>query len=208
MATWSDQPLCTSVSARPSERCYLHCCARGVRWLIVAVLAVVRLGSAEAAAQKATLDHVLAIVDGQIIMHSDVRAFIDLRLVNIPTGPNQEVEVLSLLIERRVVLDQVDRFVVAEPAPEVVDRRLDLVQSRLPGGAGLDRILERVGLTADDLRQLVADDIRRDAYLADRFGVVAEGLREAATANWVTDLVRRARVRRVAGTQSPPGNRE
>lgn len=135
-------------------------------------------------------------------MHSDVRAFIDLRLAEIAPGPRQEADVLTFLIERRVVLDQVDRFVVAEPDPEVVDRRLDVVLSRLPSDTDLDRILARVGLTHDDLRQVVADEIRRDAYLADRFGRVEDRLRGAATADWISDLLRRAQIRRVS---SPDG---
>ncbi len=196
MATWSDRPPSTSVSARPFER-------RVIRWLSVGVGIVAVLVPAPAAAQTATLDRILAIVDGQIIMHSDVRAFIDLGLVDIPAGPSQEAEVLTWLIERRVVLDQVDRFVVADPDPGAVDQRLDLVRSRLPGDVELDLILERVGLASDDLRQLVADDIRRDAYVADRFDVVADGLREAAIGDWVADLVRRAQVRRVPSTEMP-----
>ena len=167
--------------------------------MIVAVLA-----PAATLAQTTTLDRILAIVDGQILMHSDVRAFIDLGLVDIPAGPSQEVEVLTWLIERRVVLDQVDRFVVAEPDPGAVDRRFDLVRSQLPGDTELEVILDRVGLTSDDLRQLVADDIRRDAYLADRFQAVTDGLREAAIRDWVADLVRRAQIRRVPRPEGLP----
>ena len=180
-----------------------------LRWLIIAALSVAVVASTGAAQQTVTLDRILAIVDGQIIMHSDVRAFIDLRLVDLPAGPSQEVDVLTFLIERRVMIDQVDRFVVAEPAPDLVDRRIDLIRSRLPGGAAeLDVILDRVGFASDALRQLVADDIRRDAYLADRFDVVAVGLRETAVTDWVADLVRRAQVRRVSSGASLPGRPE
>ena len=208
MATWSDRPPSTSVSARRFKLRHGSGPARGIRWPCVGVLIVAVLVPAPAAAQTATLDSILAIVDGQIIMHSDVRAFIDLGLVDIPAGPNQEIEVLTWLIERRVVLDQVNRFAVAEPDPSAIDRRLDLVRSRLPDDAELDLILDRVGLAPDDLRQLVADDIRRDAYLADRFEVVADGLREEAIGNWVEDLVRRAQIRRVSSTESPLGGPE
>ena len=169
--------------------------------LIVAVLV-----PAPTAAQTVTLDRILAIVDGQIIMYSDVRAFIDLGLVDIPAGPSQEVEVLTWLIERRVVLDQVNRFVVAEPDPAAVDRRLDLVLSQVPGDVELELILDRVGLAPADLRQLVADDLRRDAYLVDRFEVVADGLLEAAISDWVKDLVRRAQVRRVSSSEGETGH--
>ena len=206
MATWSDRPPCTSVSARPSDHRRAPRRVGRLRWLIIAALSLAVVAPTGAAQLTVTLDRILAIVDGQIIMHSDVRAFIDLRLVDLPAGPSQEVDVLTFLIERRVLIDQVDRFVVAEPAPDLVDRRIDLIRSRLPGGvAELDVILDRVGFASDDLRQLVADDIRRDAYLADRFDVVAVGLRETAVTDWVGDLVRRAQVRRVPSGASLPG---
>ena len=205
MATWSDQPLCTSVSAKPSDHTYVHRPVCRPTWLIVGVLVAVVWGSAHPGAQTSTIDRILAIVDGQIIMHSDVRAFIDLRLVEIPAGPRQEADVLTFLIERRVVLDQVDRFVVTAPDPEVVARRLDGIVGRLSGDTDLDRILARVGLTHDDLRQVVADEIRRDAYLADRFGLVEDRLQEAATADWISDLLRRALIRRVPGPDGLPG---
>jgi hypothetical protein len=168
--------------------------------LIVAVLV-----PALAAAQSTILDRILAIVDGQIIMHSDVRAFIDLGLVDISAGPSQEIEVLTWLIERRVVLDQVNRFVVAEPDLDAVDRRLDFVLNQVQGDAEIEVILDRVGLAPADIRQLVADDIRRDAYVVDRFEVVEDGLREAAISDWVAGLVRRAQVRRVSSVEREKG---
>ena len=79
-------------------------------------------------AQTAILDRILAIVDGQIIMHSDVRAFIDLGLVDIPAGPSQEAEVLTWLIERQVVIEEQvdqlrdDRCQLVEVAARYADR--------------------------------------------------------------------------------------
>ena len=84
MATWSDRPPSTLVSARPFRRSDRSPTARGLRWLIVGVVIAAVLVPAPAVAQTAILDRILAIVDGQIIMHSDVRAVIDLGLVDIP----------------------------------------------------------------------------------------------------------------------------
>ena len=156
-------------------------------------------------AQAVTLDRILAIVNGQVITHSDVRAFIDLRLVDIQDGPVPEVEMLNFLIERRVVLDEVNRFVITEPTSVAVDRRLDLLLNQLPDGLELNLVLDRVGLTVGDLRQLLADEIRREVYLVDRFGVTGDERRQVAEADWVAELVRRAQVRRVV---EPPDIRE
>ena len=129
------------------------------------------LSSLAIRAQTETLDRILAIVNGQVILASDVRAFVDLRLVEVEPGPDQEAEVLTYLIERRVILDQVDRFAVAEPSPEMVDRQLNQVRERLSGAGSLAQVLDRVGLSPDDLRQLLTDEIRREGASASRLGL-------------------------------------
>lgn len=198
MVTWSDSQLFISVSGRRSRRDRVDTRLPGSLCSALAIATLLSLvSSVSVITQVVTLDRILAIVNGQVITHSDVRTFIDLRLVEIPAGPVQEVEVLNFLIERRVVLDEVNRFVITEPISVAVDRRLDLLLSRLPDGFELNVVLGRVGLTVADLRQLLADEIRREVYLVDRFGVIGEELRETAEADWVADLVRRAQVRRV-----------
>ena len=119
-----------------------------------------------------TLDRILAIVAGHVIMQSDVRAFVDLQLVPpaTDTRPDRADEVLTYLIERRLVLDEVDRYVVADPPAADVERRLAAVAGRFASEAALAAVLARVGYTADDLRQVLRDDARRDAYVETRFG--------------------------------------
>ena len=165
-------------------------------WGPRAALAGVR---GEAPSEQAALDSILAVVDGHVIMHSDVRAFIDLALVDDAVGPDQEANVLTHLIERRLVLDRVDRFVVAEPTAADVDRRLDVVRQRFSSEAEIMSVLERVGLTYDDLRQVLADEIRLETYLEERFAAVGSLRRAEATAEWVAGLVERAQVTRVGG---------
>ena len=105
-------------------------------------------------------------------MQSDVRAFVDLQLARPGAGAalEREDEVLTYLIERRLVLDEVDRYVVGEPPPADVERRLAAVAARFASESELAAVLSRVGYTADDLRQVLRDDARRDAYVETRFG--------------------------------------
>lgn len=156
----------------------------------------------EAASEQEVLDSILAIVDGHVIMRSDVRAFIDLKLVDDSTGPDQEANVLTYLIERHLVLDRVDRFVVAEPSAADVDRRLEIVRQGFSTEAEIMTVLERVGLTYDDLRQVLADEIRLESYLEERFAAVGNLRRADATAEWVAGLAERAQVTRVGGDRS------
>jgi hypothetical protein len=141
------------------------------------------------------LDRILAVVNGHVIMRSDVRAFLDLGLVDGTSSPADEGTVLTLLIERRVVLDEVDRFVVEEPDPVVVEQRLARLRADLPRGTELEPLLARSGLTLDDLRYLLADDIRREMYLQRRFQVVGDD-RDEAVRDWVGNLLTRAQIRR------------
>ena len=105
-------------------------------------------------------------------MQSDVRAFVDLQLARpgADTPLDREDEVLTYLIERRLVLDEVDRYVVADPPAPDIERRLAAVAARFASEQELAAVLARVGYTADDLRQVLRDDARRDAYVETRFG--------------------------------------
>lgn len=140
---------------------------------ILGVACAVWLGASGAwPAPAETLDRILAIVAGHVIMQSDVRAVVDLHLAGPGTGsdPDREDEVLDYLIERRLILDEVDRYVVADPPPADIERRLAAVAARFASEAELATVLARVGYTADDLRQVLRDDARRDAYVETRFG--------------------------------------
>ena len=141
MVTWSDSQLFISVSGKRSSRDRAHPRFHGSLCSVLAMATLLSLVSSVAViAQAVTLDRILAIVNGQVITHSDVRAFIDLRLVDIQDGPVPEVEVLNFLIERRVVLDEVNRFVITEPTSVAVDRRLDLLLTQLPDGLELNLV--------------------------------------------------------------------
>ena len=107
-----------------------------------------------------------------MIMHSDVRAFIDLKLVDVAQDAEPEVTTLTRLIERWLILDQVDRYVVADPPAVIIERQLTDVRTSFSSEAAFVRALEQVGYTTDDLQQVLRDNARRDAYLEDRFAAV------------------------------------
>ncbi len=127
-------------------------------------------------AQTGTLDRILAVVSGHVIMHSDVRAFIELGLVDVDPigGTNAWKDALSQLVERRLTLDEVDRFVIAGPPPARIDRALEAVRARFAGAGAFTAALAQVGYTEDDLRQVLHDDARRDAYFEERFATASQ----------------------------------
>ena len=163
------------------------------RWILAAV---VLAAGAAGSVQAQPLDRILAVVNGHVIMRSDVRAFLDLGLVDGMSSPADEPGVLTSLIERRVVLDEVGRFVVEEPDPALVERRLARLRADLLPDQELEPLLARSGLTIEDLRYLLADDIRRDTYLQRRFDVGDDARRDQVIGDWVADLLSRAQIRR------------
>ena len=124
--------------------------------------------------QARTLDQILAIVAGHVILQSDVQAFVDLRLpaADNGVGDDSQDDVLTYLIERRLVLDEVERYVAADPPPADVERRVAEVADRFPSEAAFEAALARVGFSRDDLLQVLRDDLRLEAYLENRFGAV------------------------------------
>ena len=118
-----------------------------------------------AIAQPELLDRTLALVGGQPITLSDVRAAIAFGLID-----DEKISIAdatSRLVDRALILREVQRY--APPAPEesAIEARLAEVRKRVVGP--LDPALAAYGFTEARLRAWVRDDLRTDAYLAQRF---------------------------------------
>ena len=119
-------------------------------------------------AQPELIERTLALVGGQAITLSDARATIGLGLVEIPKGADPIASATAQLVDRELVLREVQRY--APPAPEetVVTTRLDEIRTRFPSPV-LAELLQAHGFTEARLRAWVRDDLRMQAYLAQRF---------------------------------------
>ena len=143
-------------------------------------------------AQAQVIDRIMAVVNGQTIMLSDVNAAVEFGLIAPTAGTADPLAfVLERMIERTLILAEVDRFQPPEPDPAEITIRLDAIQKRL-GPAGFDKTLKVTGSTREDLQRFIRNDLRMATYLNQRFGDVAE--RPTAIATWVAELRRRADV--------------
>jgi len=133
-----------------------------------AVALMATLSSATARAE--IIDRILAVVNGAVIMQSDVTMSVRLGMAPSSAGPDLMAVPLDALIERRLVLEEVDRYAPPDPADADVDRRLAEVRAR--AGAAFDVILRESGISVEQLRRQVRDDLRIDAYLLQRFGAM------------------------------------
>lgn len=117
------------------------------------------------------IDRVLAVVDGALIIQSDVLGAIRLGIVTAQAAPDPVPAVLDSLIERRLILAEVDRYAPPDPAEADVDRALEAVRARV-GPAALEATLSQTGSGLDQLRRFLRDDLRIRAYLQQRFGMI------------------------------------
>ena len=170
------------------------CLLRGWRALRLTAIAVAVGGVLCAAVARAeVIDRVLAVVAGQLITLTDVRAAIDLRLQTADGAADPVRAVLSKLIDRELVLAEVERYAPAEPAADAVDREVQRVRARFESAAAMDAALARSGIDEIYLRETLREDLRIRAYLDQRF-TAASVSRQALLDDWLTGLRRRGEV--------------
>ena len=117
------------------------------------------------------IDRVLAVAAGELIMLSDVNAARDLGLVSVDASTDPIGAVLSKLIDRELVLAEVDRYAPPEPAAAAVDRELQKVRERFPTKPAYDAALRRSGIDEKHLRETLRQNLRIRAYEEQRFTV-------------------------------------
>ena len=136
-----------------------------------AVLVLILMAAAAASAE--VIDRVMAIVDGHLITLSDVRRAMTLHLVDRDGAPAGEAVALERLIDRMLILQEVERYAPPEPERAALDKQVSDVERRL-GNGNLVSALSDVDASEAWLRQWVRDDLRMRAYIDQRFAGAAE----------------------------------
>jgi len=154
--------------------CRLRICCR-----VIACVGVLAGGSAAVAASE-IIDRVLAVAAGNLIMLSDVTAAREFGLVAPGPVPDPVRGTLSRLIDRAIILAEVERYAPPEPDADAVDRELQAVRSGFGSPQAFDQALARVGVNAMHLRETLRQNLRIRAYLDQRFTVAAPTDEEVA----------------------------
>jgi hypothetical protein len=137
-----------------------------------ALLAIFLLAMTAAPPVRAeVIDRLLAVVSGQLIMLSDVRAARELGLVATGSDPDAVGSVLRSLVDRALMLTEVERFVPPEPTAEAIDARMQTVRARFASPGAFEAALARSGIDEAQLRQRIREDLLIQAYLDLRFTV-------------------------------------
>lgn len=142
------------------------------------------------------IDRIMAVVGAQPITLSDVLAALQFRLVEPPAGTaDRRAYAVERLIERTLMLAEVERFQPPEPDPIEMTLRIDALERGVGSPAAFDKELGVFGLTRDQLRRHIRDDLRITTYLNQRFGATAaQPERQAIIASWIVELRKRADV--------------
>jgi hypothetical protein len=135
------------------------------------VCALLATGASRAAAAAEIIDRVLAVVSGNLIMLSDVNAVKDLHLMDTAAGADPVRDILPRLIDRALILAEVERYAPPEPDLETVNRRLASVRMIFESPQAFEAALAKVGFNEKHLRETLRQDLRILGYLDQRFTV-------------------------------------
>jgi hypothetical protein len=139
------------------------------------------------------LDRVLAVVGGDVITLTDVTAARDLGLQSVGNAPDPVRAILSKLIDRELVLAEVERYAPAEPSAEAVDVEIAAVRARFPSATAFVETLTRSGIDEKHLRETLRQDLRIRAYEDQRFAAAGDRRQELVD-EWIAALRRRGDV--------------
>ena len=118
-----------------------------------------------------TLDRILAVVSGHVILASDVRAFLEFDLINVDRDADAEHQMLEKLISRRLAIEEVNRYQVGLQSNDRIEYDLALLENRFETKEDFTTALGNSGLIYDDLVQILQDDARVEIYIDERFGM-------------------------------------
>jgi hypothetical protein len=170
--------------------------------LVAVALACGPRPAALAAPQLA--DRIVAVVDGDPILQSDVERAIVLGMVERRAGETPEAlrrRVLDGLVEQRLRVHEVERYGFEQVPVEMIAEQVDAIRARFPSEEAFRRRLADVGLQLAGLEQLVAQQLQVMVYVDELLGArVFVGL-EDIEAHYERVLAPRLRA---AGQPVPP----
>ncbi|HEX9943050.1 MAG TPA: hypothetical protein VGG03_13610 [Thermoanaerobaculia bacterium] len=142
--------------------------------LLVLALAAASAAQAQApSAQTVLQDRVLAVVDEDPILASDLDRVVKLGLERPrpgEAGAQFRRRVLDALIEQRLQFHDIDRFGFEQVPVDEIEKKVAEIRSRFPSEAAFQKALAEVGLDRKKLGQLVARQLLVLTYVDERLG--------------------------------------
>ena len=126
---------------------------------------------AQSALPTELVDRVVAIVDDDPILLSELERAIRLGLVapeENETPASLERRVLDQMIEDRMRRHEVDRYGPRPVDLEVLEAQVAQIEERLGGSSQLDRELDALGMSRGALREMIARQLQVATFVRDR----------------------------------------
>lgn len=134
------------------------------------------------------VDRIVSRVDGRVITLSDIRQARALRLVDDTSSDDAARRALE---NRSLILNELSRAAPLAPSSDAdVNARRGEWLAALGGDPAA--LLQQSGMSQADLDAWIRDDVRIRAYLHRQFGMLNDGERSRATADWIARLRQRA----------------
>jgi peptidyl-prolyl cis-trans isomerase SurA len=129
--------------------------------------------AASPGAKNALKDRVLAVVDEDPVLASDVERVLKLGLQ--PRNPGETDEqyrkrVLDSLIEERLRFHEIDRYGLEQVPVDDIERAVAKVRAGFKDEASFQKAIKEVGLSPKGLRQLMARQLLVLTYVDERLG--------------------------------------
>jgi len=142
------------------------------------------------------IDRIMAVVGTQPITLSEVAAAKQLNLVPVPAETKDATGyVLERMIDRSLMLTEVERFQPPEPDAVEITVQMDRLQARFGSEASFAQALAETGTTREHLQRFFRDSLRMQIYINQRFGTILDPVeREESIGAWVSQLRRRAEI--------------
>jgi peptidyl-prolyl cis-trans isomerase SurA len=129
--------------------------------------------AASPAAKSVLKDRVLAVVDEDPVLASDVERVLKLGLQ--PRNPGETDEqyrkrVLNSLVEERLRFHEIDRYGLEQVPVDDIERAVAKVRAGFKDEASFQKAIKEVGLSPKGLRQLMARQLLVLTYVDERLG--------------------------------------
>jgi hypothetical protein len=116
------------------------------------------------------IERTMAIVDTLVITITDVQTAVALGLVEVsPEAGDPVAAATDRLVDRALMLREVERYAPAEPAEARVEQALAEARVRAAARGGIEHVMAAGGFSESRLRSWLRDDLRIASYLSQRF---------------------------------------
>lgn len=139
--------------------------------LSVLILVSATHGQSQETARGEVVDYMVATVNGSLITYSDLLWQLALQPGTPLDRPSAEdlKRTLELMIDQRLIYDEAEKLPHIHAEEKEVETALADLIRRFPSQAEFQQRIARVGLTAEQLREIVRERVEIEKYLDFRF---------------------------------------